>query len=88
MLVCGFDIDDPKENPLPRCECREFSERERTKVREAWLCSYHTTGAETSIWRHCVTMTNRGVCTFDGHKVTDRADLERIKEIFGGLKFS
>lgn len=86
MVLCGREIDDPREIPVTKRDYREFSEGVRTKVRELWVYAYEFGDKSVCTERIPVTMTNRGVCTFGGRQVKDEAEKKTIAEIMEGFK--
>lgn len=85
MKILGIEFDDPRDGGVSK---RDFSERKegRTTVREMWVCGYSTEGSAICMSRYCVTLNNRGVCTFDGRQVRDENEKKLIAELFEGVK--
>ena len=86
MILCGVEIDDPRELPVSERDYREFNEGVRTKVRELWVYSYKSDSKRVWCEKVPLTMTNRGVCTFDGRQVKDEADKKMIADLINGHK--
>ena len=83
MRLCGTEFDDPREFPPPKRDYREFKEGARTFTKELWVCGYSAEpGGGVAMSRYCLTMNNRGVCTFDGRPVRDEAEKALVKSIF------
>ena len=85
VSILGTEFDDPREFPPPARDCSERKEGARTSVKEMWVSSYRRDG--TAVWCEKIplTMTNRGVCTFDGRPVKDEADRKLVAELFASV---
>ena len=86
MTINGTEFDDPREFPPSKRDWREYSEGVRTKVKEMWVWSYHRENGACFAWRHPITMTNRGACTFDGKPVKEEAERKLVAELFASVK--
>ena len=86
MKLCGIEIDDPRERGIARRDYREYKEGVRTTVREMWVYSYVREGSAVSLWQYPLTITNRGVCTFDGKQVKDEGERKLIGELFASVR--
>lgn len=82
MKINGIEFDDPRELPISKRDYREFKDGARTTVKEMWVCGYYKEGSAIIMASYCITMTNRGVCTFDGKPVKDENEKKIIKELF------
>ena len=86
MKINSIEFDDPRSNPPNKRDVREYKEGARTTVKEMWVDSYVRQGDATCRWSYCITMTNRGVCTFDGKPVRDEKEKNLIRELFDNVK--
>lgn len=86
MKIHGIEFDDPRLFPPSKGDIREYKEGARTTVKEMWVESYVNDGPAVCRWCFPITMTNRGVCTFDGKPVKDENEKNLIKELFENVK--
>lgn len=82
VIINGIEFDDPRTNHPIKRDVREYKEGVRTTIKEMWVDSYVRQGSAICRWLYCITMTNRGVCTFDGKPVKDENEKNLIKELF------
>lgn len=87
MTLCGVEFEDPREFPIPKRDYREYQEGVRTSVKEMWVCAYENCGNAVCMAKHQITMTNRGVCTFDGRQLRDDDEKKLVAALFGQVKF-
>lgn len=85
MKINGIEFDDPIDIPISKRDYREFKDGARTTVKEMWVCGYYKEGSAIIMARYCITMTNRGVCTFDGKPVKDENEKKIISELFENI---
>lgn len=85
MKINGIEFDDPIDIPISKRDYREFKDGARTTVKEMWVCGYYKEGSAIIMARYCITMTNRGVCTFDGKSVKDENEKKIIRELFENI---
>ena len=86
MTINGIEFDDPREIPISKRDMREYKDGARTTVKEMWVCGYVHEGKAVCMNRYCITMTNRGVCTFDGKQIKNEAEKKLIAELFATTK--
>jgi hypothetical protein len=86
MTINGIEFDDPRVIPISKRDMREYKEGVRTTVKEMWVCGYVREKSSVCMYRYCITMTNRGVCTFDGKQIKNESEKKLIAELFETTK--
>lgn len=86
MIINGIEFDDPKINPITKRDYNEYKDGSRTTIKEMWVYGYVFENRAYCMNRYCITMTNRGVCTFDGKQVKNEAEKKLIAELFDTIK--
>ena len=86
MTINGIEFDDPRIFPISKRDISEYKDGARTTVKEMWVYGYVQEGQTYSMNRYPITMTNRGVCTFDGKQVKTDAEKKLISDLFDNVK--
>lgn len=86
MKINGTEFDDPRVFPPSKRDVREYKDGVRTTVKEMWVEGYTYEGSAVCLNRFCITMTNRGVCTFDGKQVKNEEEKSLIAELFKSVQ--
>lgn len=86
MTVNDIEFDDPRINTISKRDIREYKDGMRTTIKEMWVCGYVIENGAYCMNRYCITMTNRGVCTFEGKQVKNEDEKKLIAELFATIK--
>lgn len=82
MKINGIEFEDPRVSPPRKKDIREYKDGARTTVKEMWVEGYVMDGQAYCLQRYPMTITNRGVCTFDGRQVKDEEEKSLVAKLF------